>query len=148
MKPFGAICSRAKAASVHCSKKARIVSPGRPRPRPTHGARRCSDRLVPYTAAQAHAQLLPQARFIPGSRVIAYVTAGVLRIKFPRFAASLAIAAAVWTPILVSIAYFAGTLVAPLSLGVLACLADLFTSHFLWWLPRAKASGQHCMGDA
>jgi len=47
-------------------------------------------------------------RFIPGSRVIAYVTAGVLRVKFPRFAASLAIAAAVWTPILVGIAYFAG----------------------------------------
>jgi membrane protein DedA with SNARE-associated domain/pimeloyl-ACP methyl ester carboxylesterase len=47
-------------------------------------------------------------RFIPGSRVIAYVTAGVLKVKFPRFACSLAIAAAVWTPILVGIAYFAG----------------------------------------
>ncbi|MGZ0709403.1 alpha/beta fold hydrolase [Coraliomargarita sp. W4R53] len=47
-------------------------------------------------------------RFIPGSRVLAYVTAGVLRVKFPRFGASLALAAAVWTPILVSIAYFAG----------------------------------------
>lgn len=47
-------------------------------------------------------------RFIPGSRVIAYVTAGVLKVKFPRFACSLAIAAAVWTPILVAIAYFVG----------------------------------------
>ncbi|WPJ96371.1 VTT domain-containing protein [Coraliomargarita algicola] len=47
-------------------------------------------------------------RFIPGSRVVTYVTAGVLRIQFPRFAASLAIAAAVWTPILVGIAHVVG----------------------------------------
>lgn len=47
-------------------------------------------------------------RFIPGSRVIAYVTAGVMRIKFPRFAASLAIAAVLWTPILVGVAFFLG----------------------------------------
>lgn len=47
-------------------------------------------------------------RFIPGSRVLAYVSAGVLRIKFPRFAFSLAVAALVWTPILVGVATVAG----------------------------------------
>lgn len=47
-------------------------------------------------------------RFIPGSRVIAYVTAGVLKLGLPRFALWLALAAGIWTPILVSIAYVAG----------------------------------------
>lgn len=53
-------------------------------------------------------KIVVMTRFIPGSRVIAYVTAGVLKVKFPRFALSLAFAAAVWTPILVGIAYFTG----------------------------------------
>lgn len=47
-------------------------------------------------------------RFIPGSRVIAYITAGVMKLPFPRFCLWLAVAAAVWTPILVSVAYFVG----------------------------------------
>lgn len=47
-------------------------------------------------------------RFIPGSRVFAFVTAGVLRVGIFRFSAWLAIAAAIWTPILVTMAYLGG----------------------------------------
>lgn len=47
-------------------------------------------------------------RFIPGSRVFAFVTAGVLRVGFFRFSVWLAIAAAIWTPILVTMAYLGG----------------------------------------
>ncbi|MEM8866947.1 MAG: alpha/beta fold hydrolase [Verrucomicrobiota bacterium] len=47
-------------------------------------------------------------RFIPGSRVIAYLTAGMLRLGYLRFSLWLFLAAAVWTPILVSIAYAVG----------------------------------------
>ena len=47
-------------------------------------------------------------RFVPGSRVVAYVTAGVLRLGAVRFAGWLALAAAVWTPVLVTVAYWTG----------------------------------------
>jgi membrane protein DedA with SNARE-associated domain/pimeloyl-ACP methyl ester carboxylesterase len=47
-------------------------------------------------------------RFIPGSRVIAYLTAGVLKLGLVRFSFWLALAAALWTPCLVVLAYWAG----------------------------------------
>jgi hypothetical protein len=47
-------------------------------------------------------------RFIPCSRVIAYITAGVLKVKAPRFTASLVVAALLWTPILVGLAFVFG----------------------------------------
>lgn len=53
-------------------------------------------------------QLVFMTRFIPGSRVIAYVTAGVMKLPLPRFSLWLGLAAAIWTPILVSIAFYVG----------------------------------------
>lgn len=53
-------------------------------------------------------KVVVMTRFVPGSRVIAYITAGVLKVKAPRFTASLAIAALLWTPILVALAYVFG----------------------------------------
>lgn len=47
-------------------------------------------------------------RFIPGSRVPTYLIAGTLRLGIVRFSTWLLLAAAVWTPILVGIAYFVG----------------------------------------
>lgn len=47
-------------------------------------------------------------RFLPGSRVIAYLTAGALRIGGVRFALWLGLAALVWTPILAGLAYWLG----------------------------------------
>lgn len=47
-------------------------------------------------------------RFLPGSRVIAYTTAGFLHLGWLRFSVWLFLAAAIWTPILVSVAFFVG----------------------------------------
>ncbi|MEM7790137.1 MAG: alpha/beta fold hydrolase [Verrucomicrobiota bacterium] len=47
-------------------------------------------------------------RFIPGSRVIAYLTAGILRLGYLRFCLWLFLAASIWTPILVTTAYMIG----------------------------------------
>jgi pimeloyl-ACP methyl ester carboxylesterase/membrane protein DedA with SNARE-associated domain len=41
------------------------------------------------------------SRFTPGTRVVTYVSAGVLRMRFPLFAAWLFLAVAVWVPLLV-----------------------------------------------
>ncbi|MGJ8638944.1 MAG: alpha/beta fold hydrolase [Opitutaceae bacterium] len=53
-------------------------------------------------------QVVFLTRFIPGSRVPAYTSAGVLKLPFLRFCIWLALAAALWTPILVSLAYIFG----------------------------------------
>ncbi|MEM1221137.1 MAG: alpha/beta fold hydrolase [Verrucomicrobiota bacterium] len=47
-------------------------------------------------------------RFIPGSRVIAYLTAGILRLGYLRFSLWLFLAASLWTPILVTTAFVVG----------------------------------------
>ncbi|ADE54946.1 alpha/beta hydrolase fold protein [Coraliomargarita akajimensis DSM 45221] len=47
-------------------------------------------------------------RFLPGSRVAAYIVAGTLHLGFIRFSIWLFVAAAVWTPILVSLAFCVG----------------------------------------
>ncbi len=48
------------------------------------------------------------SRFLPGTRLPSYVAAGVVGWPIRRFAIALAIAAAVWTPILCGLAFFAG----------------------------------------
>lgn len=53
-------------------------------------------------------QVVFLTRFIPGSRVPAYTTAGVLKLPLPRFCVWLGLAATIWTPILVSLAYWVG----------------------------------------
>lgn len=53
-------------------------------------------------------QVVFMTRFIPGSRVIAYLTGGVMKLPFPRFTLWLALAAGLWTPILVVVAYWMG----------------------------------------
>ncbi|MEN8663173.1 MAG: alpha/beta fold hydrolase [Lentimonas sp.] len=53
-------------------------------------------------------QVVFLTRFIPGSRVPVYTTGGVMKLPFPRFCLWLSIAAAIWTPILVTLAYFVG----------------------------------------
>lgn len=53
--------------------------------------------------------ILFATRFLPGSRVVAYLAAGLLRYGFLRFALVLAIAGAVWTPLLVGLAFWLGS---------------------------------------
>jgi len=53
-------------------------------------------------------QVVFLTRFISGSRVPAYTTAGMMKLPLPRFCLWLSLAAAIWTPILVSLAYFVG----------------------------------------
>ncbi len=53
-------------------------------------------------------QVVFLTRFIPGSRVPAYTTAGMMKLPLPRFCLWLCMAAAIWTPVLVSIAFFVG----------------------------------------
>ncbi|MEO0424086.1 MAG: VTT domain-containing protein [Pseudomonadota bacterium] len=48
------------------------------------------------------------SRFVPGSRVPCYVAAGVLGMPFWRFTAFFALAAALWTPLLVALAWLVG----------------------------------------
>ncbi len=54
------------------------------------------------------AKIVFLTRFIPGSRVAAYLTAGVLRVGLLRFAFWLGVAALLWTPLLVGAAYLVG----------------------------------------
>ena len=48
------------------------------------------------------------SRFLPGSRVPSYITAGAVGWSFPRFAATLGAAVLVWTPILVGFSFYSG----------------------------------------
>lgn len=53
-------------------------------------------------------KLVFMTRFIPGSRVIAYVSAGVMRVDPLRFTGSLVVAILFWTPSLVGLAFVFG----------------------------------------
>jgi membrane protein DedA with SNARE-associated domain len=53
-------------------------------------------------------KLLFLSRFLPGTRLPAYVAAGAIGWSLPRFALALGIGAAIWTPILVGTAYVFG----------------------------------------
>lgn len=48
------------------------------------------------------AALILTGRFVPGARLPTYTAAGVVRLPFPRFALWATVAAALWTPVLVS----------------------------------------------
>ncbi|MEJ2084547.1 MAG: alpha/beta fold hydrolase [Acidobacteriota bacterium] len=48
-------------------------------------------------------------RFLPGTRVAAYTTAGLLRTNFYRFLLYFALAVAIWTPILVGVSAYFGS---------------------------------------
>ena len=48
------------------------------------------------------------SRFLPGSRLPSYVAAGAVGWSFKRFASVLAVAVALWTPVLVSLTYYFG----------------------------------------
>jgi pimeloyl-ACP methyl ester carboxylesterase/membrane protein DedA with SNARE-associated domain len=49
------------------------------------------------------------SRFTPGTRVVTYIAAGVLRMRFPLFVAWLFLAVAVWVPLLVGTSAIFGT---------------------------------------
>jgi membrane protein DedA with SNARE-associated domain len=52
--------------------------------------------------------LLFGARFAPGLRLPTYVAAGMMRVPFRKFAATIAVAGAIWTPLLFSLAFWFG----------------------------------------
>ncbi|MGF1449784.1 MAG: alpha/beta fold hydrolase [Opitutales bacterium] len=54
------------------------------------------------------ALLIFGCRFVPGSRVPVYFTAGLLRVPLSRFIIYFGLAAAVWTPLLAGLAFYAG----------------------------------------
>lgn len=58
--------------------------------------------------AQRGAQLIFASRFLPGTRLPAYITAGLLAMPFWRFALYLFLPVAVWTPLLVGISVAVG----------------------------------------
>ncbi|MGK0186663.1 MAG: pimeloyl-ACP methyl ester carboxylesterase/membrane protein DedA with SNARE-associated domain [Verrucomicrobiales bacterium] len=58
--------------------------------------------------ADKGAALIFTTRFLPGTRLATYFAAGMLRAPFWRFAGWFALAAAVWTPILVGLAWLLG----------------------------------------
>lgn len=57
------------------------------------------------------AMLIISSRFLPGSRIPVYVGAGVLRMPFGKFIGIFLLAAALWTPCIVSIGYITGDVV-------------------------------------
>ncbi len=54
------------------------------------------------------ALLILGSRFVPGSRVPVYFTAGLLRVPLSRFIVFFGLAAAIWTPLLAGLAFYAG----------------------------------------
>ena len=80
------------------------------------GRWRWLDRLVTEERVDRGRQLFDRfgtgwiflSRFLPGSRVPSYITAGAVGWSFPRFAATLGAAVLIWTPILVGFSFFSG----------------------------------------
>jgi len=66
------------------------------------------------------------SRFLPGTRVAAFIAAGVLHTSFLTFALWLGLAALLWTPLLVGIAAFVG-----------APILGMFHRFQLWAVPAA-----------
>lgn len=54
------------------------------------------------------------SRFLPGTRIPAYVGAGLVRWSFKKYALAMAAAGILWTPILCGFSYFAGRAVLPI----------------------------------
>ncbi|MBX9599846.1 MAG: VTT domain-containing protein [Bryobacteraceae bacterium] len=85
------------------------------------------------------------SRFTPGLRLPVYVAAGFLQVPLGRFAGSLALAAAAWTPILVGAATLFGDRLLPatglpLALAVLYAMLRL-PQWLLVWEKRRRAVG-------
>jgi len=67
-------------------------------------------------------QVVLFSRFMPGLRLPTYVAAGMLGMRFGRFLGLFLLAAALWTPLLVSLSMFAGRLGEPWLEAHRACL--------------------------
>lgn len=74
--------------------------------------------------------LVLATRFVPGTRLPTYLAAGILHTRFLPFAAFFLLAAAVWTPLLVGLAYGFGDRV-----------LEAFASWRRWSLPLVLAVG-------
>lgn len=81
------------------------------------------------------AKVLLLSRFMPGSRVPIYLAAGFLNYPFPRFAAWMALAAALWAPVMVWLALKLGnTLLAWLEQYKKIAWIAMPTVVFVIWL--------------
>lgn len=86
------------------------------------------------------------SRFVPGTRLPAYVAAGLLRTNFLKFTGHFLVAAAVWTPLLVGAAAFFGRRIVESALGPerlfvwlgLFVLAAYFAVRFMLRLTTAR----------
>ena len=84
--------------------------------RKSKGRWRWLDRLVTEERVGRGRQLFDRfgtgwiflSRFLPGSRVPSYITAGAVGWPLPRFAATLGVAVLIWTPILVGFSFYSG----------------------------------------
>jgi len=97
------------------------------------------------------------SRFIPGTRVASYFTAGLLRTGFWRFLLYFTLAVAIWTPFLVGVASFLGTrifdyfhvferwaLPSVVALLILAFLAAKTLPLLFSWRGRRRIRGWLC----
>lgn len=60
---------------------------------------------------QRGAMLIVSSRFLPGSRIPAYISAGVLHMPIAKFTGFFLLAATLWTPCIVGLGYFTGDVV-------------------------------------
>ena len=79
----------------------------------THEKFAAGEKLI----AENGTRFLVASRFLPGSRLPGYIAAGAMRYPFPRFVLIMALAVAVWTPLLCLLSLFLG-------MGVLPWLHD------------------------
>ena len=99
--------------------------------------------------------LILATRFIPGTRTATYFAAGALHAPFLRFLGVFALAAALWTPLLVGLSYFVGrelldlyevfeALVVPalLAAGLLLYLTFHYGIPLLTWKGRRRLRGK------
>ncbi|MCY2955597.1 MAG: VTT domain-containing protein [Planctomycetota bacterium] len=94
------------------------------------------------------------SRFMPGMRTVTYLVAGCLQVRAGWFALTTFIAVAVWTPIVIGLAYFAGEKCTDLILhaGPVGWLAALFTLISLYFFSQfvfavCTPNGRHAICD-
>jgi hypothetical protein len=87
--------------------------------------RRCRSRFT--LVCRQGAIIVLTSRFLPGSRLPTYFSAGALGADFRRFTLYLGIAAALWTPILVGVSALVGY--------QMFAYFDLFKQYGIWALP-------------
>jgi membrane protein DedA with SNARE-associated domain len=99
--------------------------------------------------------LIVATRFIPGTRTATYFAGGALRFPFLRFLVIFALAAAMWTPLLVGLSYFVGrellefyevfealALPALIAAGLLLYLIFHYGIPLLTWKGRRQLKGK------